>query len=311
MLSTMSDVTLCECFARDGLQHEPAFIPTDTKRALVERFAAIGFPRVEATSYSNPKVVPQFSDASDLLRSLSRSSGVFYKATCANPKAVQRALTDLDAGFGVNEISLLVSATESHTQKNLKRSRAEQWANIDEMVHAADGRFRLVGTVSVAFGCPFEGNVDSGRVVEDVARFHALGVRHVAIGDTTGMATPVSVKSMFRKIESVTGAVPIAHFHDSRGTGLVNYVAAHEAGVRHFDSSFGGVGGHPAKVKYGGGFTGNVCTEDLVGLFESMGIATGIDLDQLVATAEFCEQALGRELHGRVTRSGLNPLGSP
>ena len=298
-------VTLCECFARDGLQHEPAFIPTETKRALVERFAAIGFTRVEATSYSNPKVVPQFSDASDLLRSLSRSPGVFYKATCANPKAVQRALSDLDAGFGVNEISLLVSATESHTRKNLKRTRAEQWAGIEEMVRTAGGRFRLVGTVSVAFGCPFEGKVDSGSVLNDVSRFSALGVDHVAIGDTTGMATPLTVRSLFKQVKGVT---PIAHFHDSRGTGLLNYVAAFEAGVRHFDSSFGGVGGHPAKVKYGGGFTGNVCTEDLVGLFESMGIATGIDLDRLLATAEFCEQALGRELHGRVTRSGLNPL---
>ena len=310
MMSTMSPhvapgVTLCECFARDGLQHEPAFIPTETKRALVERFAAIGFTRVEATSYSNPKVVPQFSDASDLLRSLSRSPGVFYKATCANPKAVQRALSDLDAGFGVNEISLLVSATESHTQKNLKRTRAEQWASIEEMVRTAGGRFRLVGTVSVAFGCPFEGKVDSGSVLNDVSRFSALGVDHVAIGDTTGMATPLTVRSLFKQVKGVT---PIAHFHDSRGTGLLNYVAAFEAGVRHFDSSFGGVGGHPAKVKYGGGFTGNVCTEDLVGLFESMGIATGIDLDRLLATAEFCEQALGRELHGRVTRSGLNPL---
>jgi hydroxymethylglutaryl-CoA lyase len=106
----------------------------------------------------------------------------------------------------------------------------------------------------------------------------------------------------------VKGVTPIAHFHDTRGTGLVNYVAAYEAGVRHFDSSFGGVGGHPAKVKYGGGFTGNVCTEDLVNLFESMGIRTGIDLDGLLATAEFCEQALGRELYGRVTRSGLTPF---
>ena len=302
-------VTLCECFARDGLQHEPAFIPTATKRALVERFAAIGFPRVEATSYSNPKVVPQFSDASDLLRLISRFKGVSYKATCANPKAVQRAIADADAGFGVNEISLLVSATESHTQKNLKRSRAAQWANIEEMVRTAGGRFRLVGTVSVAFGCPFEGKVDPGSVADDVARFVGLGVEHVAIGDTTGMAIPKSVKDLMRKIETANPrAIPIAHFHDSRGTGLVNYVAAHEAGVRHFDSSFGGVGGHPAKVKYGGGFTGNVCTEDLVGLFESMDIATGIDLDQLLATAEFCEQALGRELHGRVTRSGLSPL---
>ena len=311
MLSTMwqavtTGVTLCECFARDGLQHEPAFIPTDTKRALVERFAAIGFPRVEATSYSNPQVVPQFSDASELLGSLSRSPGVFYKATCANPKAVERALADLNAGFGVNVISLLVSATEAHTQKNLKRTRSEQWANIEEMVRTAAGRFRLVGTVSVAFGCPFEGKVDPGSVAEDVAKFVSLGVAHVAIGDTTGMATPGRVKELISRITSK--AIPIAHFHDARGTGLVNCVAAHEAGVRHFDSSFGGVGGHPAKVKYGSGFTGNVCTEDLVGLFESMGIATGIDLDSLLATAEFCEQALGRELHGRVTRSGLNPL---
>src|SRR5215208_4134692 len=127
------DVTLCECFARDGLQHEPGFIPTASKRALIERFAALGFPRVEATSYSNPKVVPQFADASELLKSLERRTGVFYKATCANVKAVQRALADLDAGFGANEISLLVSATRSHSKKNLNRSRGEQWDNIAEL----------------------------------------------------------------------------------------------------------------------------------------------------------------------------------
>ena len=305
MMSTMSDVTLCECFARDGLQHEPALVPTATKRALVERFAALGFPRVEATSYSNPKVVPQFADASELLRTLKRVSSVYYKATCANVKAVERALTDLDAGYGASEISLLVSATESHTQKNLNRSRAEQWQNIAAMAAAARGRFRMVGTVSVAFGCPFEGKVDPGSVIADAEKFRELGVGHVALGDTTGMATPRAVKELFSKIK---GVVPIAHFHDTRGTGLVNYVAACEAGVRHFDSSFGGVGGHPAKVKYGGGFTGNVCTEDLVNLFESMGIDTGIDVDGLLETAELCEQALGRELHGRVTRSGLNPL---
>jgi hydroxymethylglutaryl-CoA lyase len=305
MMSTMPDVTLCECFARDGLQHEPAFVPTATKRALVERFAALGFPRVEATSYSNPRVVPQFADASDLLKSLQRKPGVFYKATCANVKALERALADLEAGHGASEVSLLVSATESHTRTNLNRSRAEQWENIKEMAAAAKGHFRLVGTVSVAFGCPFEGKVDPVSVIADVDRFCELGVDHVALGDTTGMATPPAVRELFSNIES---AVPIAHFHDTRGTGLVNCVAAYEAGVRHFDSSFGGVGGHPAKVKYGGGFTGNVCTEDLVNLFESMGVDTGIDLDGLLATAEFCEQALGRELYGRVTRSGLNPL---
>ncbi len=296
----MAAVTLCECFARDGLQHEPAFVPTEVKRRLIERFAALGFPRIEATSYANPKVVPQFADASELLRTLPRRPGAFYKATCANPKAVERALADLDAGFGANEVSLLVSATESHTRKNLNRTRAEQWANVEAMVRLAGARFRLVGTVSVAFGCPFEGKVDPGVVAEDVARFASLGVTHVALGDTTGLATPNTVKAMVARLPA--GATPIAHFHDTRGTGLVNYVAAYEAGVRFFDSSFGGVGGHPAKVQYGEGHTGNVCTEDLVSLFESMGVATGIDLDGLLDTARFCEQALGRELHGRVTR---------
>ena len=301
----MDAVTLCECFARDGLQHEPEFVPTATKRRLVERFAALGFKRVEATSYSNPKVVPQFADATELLKSLERKPGVHYKATCANVRAVERALADLDAGFGANEISLLVSATEAHSQKNLNRSRAEQWRNIEEMARAAKGRFRLIGTVSVAFGCPFEGKVDPASVADDAQRFHSLGVEHVALGDTIGTATPATVRALFQRIKT---GVPIAHFHDTRGTGLVNYVAAYEAGVRYFDSSFGGVGGHPAKVKYGGGHTGNVCTEDLVNLFETMGVATGIDLDGLLATAEFCEQVLGRELYGRVTRSGLNPL---
>src|SRR5918996_5426967 len=143
MMSTMASVVLCECFARDGLQHEPAFVPTATKRALIERFAALGFPRVEATSYSNPQVVPQFADASEVLKSIQRKPGVYYKATCANVKAVERAAADLEAGHGANEISLLVSATESHTQKNLNRSRAGQWQNIAEMVQAARGRFRL------------------------------------------------------------------------------------------------------------------------------------------------------------------------
>ena len=304
MMSTMTAATLCECFARDGLQHEPGFVPTATKRALIERFAALGFRRIEATSYSNPRVVPQFADASALLKSLSRRAGTHYKATCANPKAVERALADLEAGFGVNEVSLLVSATESHTHKNLNRTRAGQWVNVEEMVRKASGRLRMVGTVSVAFGCPFEGQVDPGVVAQDVARFVSLGVDQVALGDTTGMATPNSVQAMVKRMPPK--ATLIAHFHDTRGTGLANYVAAYHSGIRYFDSSFGGAGGHPAKVKYGGGYTGNVCTEDLVSLFEAMGIHTGIDLDGLLATAEYCEQVLGRELHGRVTRSGLS-----
>jgi hydroxymethylglutaryl-CoA lyase len=299
-------VVLCECFARDGLQHESEFVPTARKLALIERFADIGFRRVEATSYSNPKVVPQFADASDLLKALKRRNGVYYKATCANLKAVERAVADLDAGHGVNEISLLVSATNSHSLKNLKSSRADQWARIAEMAAAARGRFRLIGVISVAFGCPFEGAVDAGVVVADVQRFADLGVTIVALGDTTGLATPRSIQGLFRRvIAEVPGVTPVAHLHDTRGTGLANCVAAYDAGVTHFDSSFGGVGGHPAQIKYGGGYTGNVCTEDLAAMFEAMGIDTGLDMDRLVDTARFCEDTLGRPLYGKVARTGL------
>ncbi len=305
----MTDVVLCECFARDGLQHEVDFVPTERKRTLIERFANLGFKRVETTSYSNPEVVPQFADASELLKSLPRRDGVHYKATCANVRAVERALADLDAGFGVTEVSLLVSASEAHSMKNLRQPRAEQWDNIRKMAAAAKGRFRLIGTISVAFGCPFEGAVDAAVVVADAIRFAEAGVSHVALGDTTGMATPTSMTALVGRIQRDVPAVTlIAHLHDTRGTGLVNALAAYEAGVHYFDCSFGGVGGHPAQVQYGGGYTGNVCTEDLVNLFESLGIRTGIDLSGLIETSRFCEQTLGRELYGRVTRSGLNPL---
>ncbi len=305
----MSDITLCECFARDGLQHESEFVATETKRALIDQFAKAGFRRVEATSYSNPAVVPQFADASALLAQLPRVDGVHYKATCANTRAVERALTDLDAGFGVNEISLLVSASDAHSERNLKQSRADQWQRVAEMAAAARGQFRMVGTISVAFGCPFEGAIDPARVMEDVERFAALGVKYVTLGDTIGVATQASTKALFAQMLAAFPDVhAIAHFHDTRGTGIVNYLAALDAGVTHFDVAFGGVGGHPAKVQYGGGVTGNVCTEDFVNVLETMGVVTGIDLSAMMAASQACETALGRQLASRVARTGLNPL---
>ncbi|SDV46994.1 hydroxymethylglutaryl-CoA lyase [Chitinasiproducens palmae] len=305
----MPDVTLCECFARDGLQHEPDFVPTQEKADLIDAFARAGFARVEATSYSNPAVVPQFSDASALLRMLPRAESVFYKATCANLRAVERALADLDAGIGANEISLLVSASDAHSQRNLKQTRAAQWQRVEAMADAARGRFRLIGTISVAFGCPFEGAIDAASVLTDVERFASLGVHHVTLGDTIGVATQASTQRLFSAMLSGFPEVEaIAHFHDTRGTGIVNYLAALEAGVRHYDVALGGVGGHPAKVKYGGGVTGNVCTEDFVNVLETMGVATGIDLDAMMRASEACERALGRQLASRVARTGLNPM---
>ncbi|NBH05187.1 hydroxymethylglutaryl-CoA lyase [Amycolatopsis sp. SID8362] len=302
----MSDaVTLCECFARDGLQHEPEFVPTATKVALLDSFADAGFRRIEATSYSHPGRVPGFSDASDVLAKIRRRPGVGFKATCPNPRAVRRALADLDAGHGADELSLLVSASESHTERNLRTSRAGQWERVTEMAELAGGRFKLVGVVSVAFGCPFEGAVDPGRVAEDVARFADLGADLVTLGDTTGVATPPSVRALFKRLDSDVPVV--AHFHNTRGTGIANAVAALDAGCRNFDTAMGGVGGHPSAISYGAGLTGNVCTEDLVSLFAAMGVETGIDLDLLAKASAACEAALGRPLHSMVARAGFTP----
>jgi hydroxymethylglutaryl-CoA lyase len=304
-----ADVVLCECFARDGLQHETAQLATATKIDLIDRFSAVGFPRIEATSYSHPGRLPAFADASAVLAGIRRAPGAAYKATCPNLRAVERARADRAAGYGADELSLLVSATEAHTARNLRTTRAAQWEAVAAMAEAARGEFRLIGVVSMALGCAFEGAVDPGRVVEDVARFAALGARHVTIGDTTGLATPRAVRALFgRLLAEVPDATPIAHFHDSRGAGLANCLAAYEAGGRWFDSALGGVGGHPAGISYGEGYTGNVATEDLVHLFEGEGIATGLDLDRLLDASAACEAALGRPLQSRVARAGLGHL---
>ena len=302
-------VVICECFARDGLQHEPVSVSTVDKVAAIDAFTRACFRRIEATSYSHPARVPAFRDASEVLQVITRRPGVHYKATCPNPKAVSRAIADLDAGHGATELSLLVSATESHTERNLRTTRAAQWDAVAEMARLAGGRFRLVGVISVALGCPFEGAVDPAVVVADARRFADLGVELLSIGDTTGLATPSSVRRLFRRLaEEVDEITPVAHFHHTRGTGLANCMAALEAGCRYFDSAFGGVGGHPAQIQYGGGRTGNVATEDLVNLLESEGVATGLDLGAVMEASRLCERILGRELDSTVARSGWGLL---
>ncbi len=304
-------VVLCECFARDGLQHEEGFIASDVKVAAIDAFVDLGFRRVEATSYSHPKYVPQFADADEVLRRVTRRKGTRLKATCPNLNAVQRAIGAAEAGHGPEEISLLVSASDSHSRKNLNRSRDEQWQLVEAMAAAGAGRFVMVGTISVALGCPFEGAVPAERVIADAKRMAAAGVDHIAIGDTVGMGTPRSIRALFTALaEAVPGCTLIAHFHDTRGTGIANCMAAYEAGARHFDTAFGGVGGHPTRITYGGGYTGNVCTEDLATMFEGMGIRTGLDMARMLDVARRCEAMLGRELRGMVTRSGLG-LASP
>ncbi|MBZ9719673.1 hydroxymethylglutaryl-CoA lyase [Mesorhizobium sp. AD1-1] len=302
-------VVICECFARDGLQHEPAAVPTHAKIAVIDAITSAGFSRIEATSYSHPTLLPAFADASDVLRGIQRREGVTYKATCPNQKAIERALVDLAAGSGAGELSLLVSATEAHTERNLRTTRERQWRNVADMAALAGGRFRLIGVVSMAFGCPFEGRVDLSSVLDDIAHFASIGVRHVTVGDTSGHGTPSAVRRMFEKIAlDMPEVTAIAHFHDTRGTALANCLAAYEAGCRWFDSALGGVGGHPVQIQYGEGQTGNVATEDLINLFEAEGIDTGLDLERLRDASLLCEKTLGRELYSKVARAGYGVL---
>jgi hydroxymethylglutaryl-CoA lyase len=296
-------LVLCECFARDGLQHETAQISAEAKIAMINRIAEVGFKRIEITSFSHPKHVPQFADAEAVLKGVKRHPGVLFKATCPNPQAVRRALEAQAGGWGPEEISLLVSASEGHTQKNLRRTREEQWANVAEMASMAQSAFVMVGTISVAFDCPFDGPTTPEQVLADAGRFYGMGVTRIAIGDTIGSATPPRVRDL---IGWLNGALPeatfIAHFHDSRGTGIANTLAAIEAGLTHADCALGGTGGHPAKIAYGEGFTGNTCTEDLATALAAMGYETGLDMAALRAAGEEAERLLGRTLHSKTVR---------
>ncbi|HEV7264615.1 MAG TPA: hydroxymethylglutaryl-CoA lyase [Falsiroseomonas sp.] len=299
------EIILCECLARDGLQHEAEVIPAEAKAAMLERIVDCGFRRIEITSFAHPKYVPQFADADAVLAAVPPRPGVLFKATCPNPQAVTRARAARERGRGPEELSFLVSASEGHTRKNLRRSREEQWANVEEMARLAGDGFTLVGTISVAFDCPFDGPTPPERVIADARRFASLGVKRIAIGDTVGSATPPRVRELVRLLcEALPDALFIAHFHDSRGTGVANCVAALEAGLRHFDTALGGTGGHPAGIAYGEGFTGNVCTEDLVTLFAAMGVEMGLDLDRVREAGRAAEALLGRPLHARTARMG-------
>lgn len=300
-------VSINECFARDGLQHESEFVQTADKLAVLEAFTTAGFRRIEATSYSHPKQVPTFTDASELLSALPRREGVTFKATCPNQKAVQRALADKEAGYGVEEISLLTSASNSHSQVNLRSDRTQQWQKVEEMAELAAGKFDLVGVVSVAFGCPFEGAIDPQTVIDDVARFRDLGASYVTIGDTTGLADPATAKQLFAElIPAFPELTIVAHFHDTRGLGIANVMSAYESGCRSFDSAMGGVGGHPNMIHYGSGSTGNVATEDTVNLFDSLGVGTGLDLDAVMEASVECERLLGRTLLSKTARAGFS-----
>jgi len=289
-------ISLREVGPRDGLQNEDP-VPTDGKIALIDALSATGLRRIEAVSFVHPRAIPQMADADEVWSRIQRNPDVRYSALVPNLRGAQRAL---DAGFA--EIEVVVSASDTHNRRNINRSTDESLAELPalaELVHEKDATLQVI--VSTAWGCPYEGDVPVSRVLYVVRRALAAGADSIAYGDTTGMATPTRVTRLVADTRSAHPDVSVGlHFHNTRGTGLANVYAALQLGADDFDASVGGLGGCP----YAPGASGNIATEELVHMVEDMGVATGVDLDALIAAAAQAERLVGRELPSQVLRAG-------
>lgn len=296
-------VRLFEVCLRDGLQNEAVVVPTDVKRSLVRSLVDAGFKDIEVTSFVRPRWVPQLADAGEVIAGLPEAPGVRFWALVPNQVGLDRALE-----CGVRHVCTFMSASETHNLKNVNRTLKESLSELRKVVATAKSEGMSVRSyVSTTFGCPYEGQVDPERVQWLATEFLAAGADEIALGDTTGMGHPAQVVAMIRRL--VAAGVPreriACHFHDTRGTALVNVWAAYAEGITTFDGSVSGVGGCP----YAPGAAGNACTQDLVHLFERLdgrqeaplgfGPVTGVDLERAAAVGEELELALGRPLPGR------------
>jgi hydroxymethylglutaryl-CoA lyase len=289
-------ISVREVGPRDGLQNEEP-VPTAAKVELINRLSATGVQRIEAVSFVRPDAIPQMADADEVWREIDRVPAVRYSALVPNLRGAARALDS-----GLTEIEAVVSASDTHNRKNVNRSTAESLddiASIIEQAHARGAATQVI--VSTAWGCPYEGDVPVERVVAVAGRAVADGADSISFGDTTGMATPGRVSRLVGEFRSAHPEVPLnLHFHNTRGTGLANVLAALELGVADFDASVGGLGGCP----YAPGATGNIATEELIHMVEDMGVDTGIDLDAMIDAAADAERIIGRQLPSQVLRAG-------
>jgi hydroxymethylglutaryl-CoA lyase len=294
-----STVRIREVGPRDGFQNEPEVIATDDKVRLIGMLARSGLPRLEVTSFVRPDVIPQLADAERVLETIERPDGVSYSVLIPNERGLERALAHRER---FDEVNLFLSASEAHNRENVKRSIAESLAGLERTIARARAEgLRCEGVISTSFGCPYEGEVPADRVLGIAERLAAAGCEEVAFGDTTGMANPRQVGEFFAAARGRLGGVELtAHFHNTRGQGLANALAALEAGVDSFESSFGELGGCPVPP----GSTGNVSTEDLVSMLHEMGVETGIDLATLLEASRAVEEVLGRPLGAHLLRAG-------
>jgi hydroxymethylglutaryl-CoA lyase len=291
-----SKVEITEVGTRDGLQSEVIFVPTDAKIALIRSFVAAGLRRIEATSFVSPRAVPQLSDASLVVAAV-RDLDATIVALVPNAKGAARAVE-----AGVDEMSVFISASESHSQTNLNATIDKAIAAAEPVaeIAAASGK-KLRAAIAVAFGCPFEGDVAPAAVSAIAARLKALGIRALTLGDTTGMASPRHVKALCETLRSDHPDMALTlHFHNTRGLGLVNVTAGLDLGIDRYESACAGLGGCP----FAAGATGNICTEDLVYLLAERGVETGVDLEALTSIAHEMERLLQRRLPGQVMRAG-------
>jgi hydroxymethylglutaryl-CoA lyase len=285
-----------EVSARDGFQMETQFVPTAEKIRYIDRLSATGLAKIEITSFTSSKAIPALADAEAVLRGISRIAGVEYTALVPNLRGCERALAS-----GVDEINLVMSASESHNRANLRMSREHSLAQFSSIANRAGGLVQINASLSTAFGCPFEGNISAELVRVLIGRVVEMGINRISLCDTTGVANPSQVHHLFIDVRNRWPSVVFtAHFHNTRGMGLANALAAIEAGIDRFDASLGGLGGCP----YAPGANGNVCTEDLVHMLHAMGYDTGVDLDGLLTAAAGLEAIVGHAIPGQVVKAG-------
>jgi hydroxymethylglutaryl-CoA lyase len=316
-------VRIREVGPRDGFQNEPETIPTNRKIELINALARTGLRRLEVTSFVRAEVIPQLADAGAVLAAIDVPAQVSVSVLIPNERGLEHALAlreqaarapsgaaaDEQAarargdGPPFDEINVFLSASETHNRKNVNRTIAESLAGVTAVLgRAREAGLRCEGVIATSFGCPYEGQVPPERVLEIAARLRDAGAQEVGFGDTTGMANPRQVREFFAAARSVLGPELelTAHFHNTRGQGLANVLAALEAGVESFESSFGELGGCPVPA----GATGNIATEDLVSMLHEMGVHTGIDLPALLACSRRVQEILGRPLHSHTLLAG-------
>ncbi|MDB5792548.1 MAG: hydroxymethylglutaryl-CoA lyase [Massilia sp.] len=286
-----------EVSPRDGLQMERNFVPTESKIAFINALSACGFARIEVTSYTSPKAIPTLADAEAVMAGIERAAGVKYTALVPNLRGMERAV-----GGRPDEINLVMSASETHNRANLRMTRAQSLATLQEVIRAAESAGLPCNvSLSASFGCPFDGEVDANEVISLASSLADSGAAGITVCDTTGMAYPTQVASLCERLQQAVPGLPLTiHLHNTRGMGLANALAAFDTGIERFDGASGGLGGCP----YAPGASGNVSTEELVHMFAAMGHDTGVELDSLIAVVHSMSDLVGRPVFSQLAEAG-------